>query len=93
MATPQEVVVRLNGRGHLERRHVAALRVDAREDVADGPVFACGIHPLQHDQQATLGARIQDFLQTVDLLPVLVHGRLRVIRMLEAAGIVRGKRL
>jgi hypothetical protein len=51
MRTPEEVVTRLQWGRHLEGSDVAALRVDAGEDVADGAVFACGIHALEDDEE------------------------------------------
>ena len=53
-AAPQKVMPGLQRRRHLERRHLAALRIDPRKDVPDRAVFARRIHALQHDQHSLL---------------------------------------
>ena len=45
MHAPQKVMLALKRCRHLERGHVASLRIDAREDVADRTVLACRVHP------------------------------------------------
>ena len=47
---PEKVVVEVLGAGLLERRHLAALGVDARHDVLDGAVFAGGVQRLKNQQ-------------------------------------------
>ena len=52
LAAPEEVMLGFERGGRLEAGDVAALRVDAGEDVADGAVFAGGVHALQHDEHS-----------------------------------------
>ena len=47
---PEEIVIELLGRRHLEAVHGDALRVDAAHHVADRPVLAGGVQRLQHHQ-------------------------------------------
>ena len=47
---PEEVVIELLGRGHLEAVHGHALWVHPTHHVADRPVLASGIQRLQHHQ-------------------------------------------
>ena len=51
-ATPQEVVVQLLGRGRLEGKHLAALRIDTGHDVFDRAVLAGGIRGLKDQKNA-----------------------------------------
>src|SRR5260370_41744458 len=46
---PKEVVTGFERGGHLEGRDIAALRIDAGEDMADGAVFAGGVPALKED--------------------------------------------
>ncbi len=56
---PEIVVVEVLRRGHLERVHLAALRVHARHDVADGAVLARRVHRLEHAQQRPAVLRVE----------------------------------
>ena len=48
---PHEIVVELLGGRHLEREHLAALRIDAGHHVLDRAVLAGGVHRLEDEQQ------------------------------------------
>jgi hypothetical protein len=71
VSAPEEVVTGLKRCGHLERGDIAALGVDAGEDVADGAVLAGGVHALENDEQGLLLAGVEDLLQLVELSAVL----------------------
>ena len=50
VGAPEEVVAGFKGSGDFEGGYVAALGVDAGEDVADGAVLAGGVHALEDDE-------------------------------------------
>src|SRR6266511_1840483 len=54
---PEEIVVELELAWRLEGMHVAALWIDAGHHMLDDAVLACGIEPLEDDQEgpAVLG--------------------------------------
>ncbi len=56
-------MVKIGARGPLERRHLATLRIDARHDVLDGPVFAGGVHRLEDEQHRPAILRVKHVLQ------------------------------
>ena len=89
MYSPQEVVSRLERRGHLERRHIAALRIDPRKDVPDRAVLARRIHPLQHNQHSLLLPRVEDLLQLGQALAMLHQHRCYGLFGLEPTALVR----
>ena len=60
---PQEVVGQLLGRGHLERRHRAALRVERGHDVAHRAVLARGVDPLEDDEHLPPALRPEPVLE------------------------------
>jgi hypothetical protein len=70
---PEEVMQGLLGGGLPKAGYVAALWIDAREDVADGPIFAGRVHALQNDQESLLLACIENLLQVGEILPVRVE--------------------
>ena len=59
---PEEVVAGFERGGHLEGCDIASLGVDAGEDVADGAVFAGGVHALKDDEQGLGLAGVEDIL-------------------------------
>jgi len=63
MDAPEEVVAGFEGGGHFEGRDIAALRIDAGEDVADGAILAGGVHALEDDEQGLGLAGVEDVLQ------------------------------
>ena len=63
---PQEIVVRLLRRGRLERRHAAALRIEAPHDVTNRSIFTRGVHPLEHDEQRAPVLGVHQVLQLVE---------------------------
>ncbi len=56
--------------GTLKGCDVAALGVDAGEDVTDGAVFTGSVHALKNDEQGFLLAGVKDVLKVGKLLPV-----------------------
>ena len=81
MNPPQEIVVKLLDAGLLERRDLAALRIEAFHHVADRAVLAGRVHALQHHQQraAVLGVEpIAEVAEDGDVLIDLLAGRLLV---------------
>ena len=68
---PQEVVRGLEVRGHLEARHIAALRIEHTHHVTNDAVLARGVHALQDDEQRTFGLAVEAILQLVDLCHAL----------------------
>jgi len=64
---PEEVVALLERGGRLEGGDVAALGVDAGEDVADGAVLASGVQALKDDEKRLLLAGVEDFLEVGQL--------------------------
>ncbi len=74
VVAPQEIVIELVARRHLERRHRAALRVHALEHGPDRPVLAAGIDRLEHEQQAARALGIEPLLQRADALALLAEG-------------------
>jgi hypothetical protein len=60
---PEEVVAGFERGGHFKGGDIAALGIDAGEDVADGAVFACGIHALKNDEQGFCLACVEDILK------------------------------
>ena len=83
---PEEVVAGFERGGNFEGGDVAALGVDAGEDVADGAVFACGVHALKDDEQGFRLAGVEDFLKVGELLAVFDENRFGGLVGLEAAG-------
>src|SRR6266542_4372759 len=60
---PEEVVVQLDLIGSFERGDLAALRIDAGEDLADGAVLAAGVHALEHHQEAVDAGGVELLLE------------------------------
>ena len=69
MDAPQEVVGELGDVGLLERRHLAALRVHALEDVLDGAVLATGVDRLQHDEEGLVALGVEPALELGQPVP------------------------
>ena len=68
----------LLGRRRLERRHLAALRVQPGHDVADRAVLARRINALQHDEHRTLLFGVEPELQVRESLDVLLQRLFRL---------------
>jgi hypothetical protein len=68
---PEEVVAGLERSGDFEGSDVAALRVDAGKDVADGAVFAGSVHALKDDEQSFGLAGVEDILKVGEFVAVL----------------------
>ena len=70
MHSPQKIVVQLFRCRLLERRYLAALRIHAGKDVADGAVLAAGIQSLKHHQQSVALVGVQHVLQLAQFFDV-----------------------
>ena len=84
---PEEVVASFERGGDFELSDVAALRIDAGEDVADGAVLAGGVHALQDDEQRLGLAGVEDLLQIGELLAVLDEDGFGGLFGFEVAGV------
>ena len=73
----------------LERRDAAALRVDAREDVADRPVLAGGVEPLEDEEDAPLSLGVEALLQRRELLEQRGELLLRLVLPRQAERVAR----
>ena len=71
LAAPEEVVAEFEGGGDFEGRDVAALGIDAGEDVADDAVFAGGVHALEDDENGFCLGGVEEFLEVGELRAVL----------------------
>ena len=78
-ASPHVVMVELLLRGRLERGHVAALRVDTREDVLDRAVLPRRIHRLEDQEQRPPILRVELVLQVRELLDAFLQIVLRAV--------------
>jgi hypothetical protein len=76
MDAPEEVVTGFEWSGDLEGGDVAALGVDAGEDVADGSVFTRGVHALQDDEQGFGLTGVEDILKLIEPVAMLDQDRL-----------------
>ena len=77
MDAPEEVVAGFERRGDFEGGDVAALGIDAGEDVADGAVLAGGVHALEDDEQGFGLAGVEDVLKVGELLAVFGENGVR----------------
>jgi hypothetical protein len=50
----------------LKRRNLASLRVDTGHDASNRPIFAAGVHPLQHNEHRSLPIRIEPLLELAE---------------------------
>jgi hypothetical protein len=66
VTAPEEVVTGFERSGNFEGCNVATLRIDAGEDVADGPVLAGGVQALKDDEDGLLLTGVKDFLVLVE---------------------------
>lgn len=66
LGAPKEVVVKFLGAGVLEAEHLAALRIDAGHDVADGTVLTGRVHSLEDQQQGVAVVGIKQTLQLAE---------------------------
>ena len=87
VGAPEEVVAGFERGGDFECRDVAALGVDAGEDVADGAVLAGGVHALEDDEQGLALAGVEDVLEVCKLLPVFDQNRCGGLLRLVTVGI------
>ena len=71
LAAPEEVVAGFKGGGDFEGGYVAALGVDAGENVADGTVFAGSVHALENDKEGLGLGGEEGFLEVGQLLAAL----------------------
>ena len=76
-ASPEERVVEFLGARLLERDDVAALRIDAGEQVLDQAVLAGGVHALQHDEDRAGVVGPEQLLGFRERLDVAGEERLR----------------
>jgi hypothetical protein len=67
LAAPEELVAGFERGGDFEGGDVAALGIDAGEDVADGAVFASRVHALEDDEQSFGLGGVEDFLELIEL--------------------------
>jgi hypothetical protein len=63
MDSPEEVVIELEGTGLFEAGHLDADRIGQVKNVADGPVLAARIHPLQDEKDGVLVFGVDEALQ------------------------------
>src|SRR5262249_59337194 len=78
---PQVVVLQLDVRRRLERRHRAALWVQTTERPADRAVLPGGVDPLQHEQNTPFRFRPETLVELPELVEqfgVLLTRRLLV---------------
>ena len=66
LGAPEEVVGKFLGGGLFEAGDVAALRVNAGHDVADGAVFASGVHGLEDDGKGVATGGVVQALQVAE---------------------------
>ena len=76
MDAPEEVVRGLGRRRHLERLHVAALRIEAGEHAPDRAVLARRVEALQHEQHRAGALGVEPPVQ--DAEPIGQRGQLRL---------------
>ena len=81
---PEEVVVELLGRGHLEAVHRDALGVHAAHHVADRPVLAGRVERLQHHQHPPRVLRRQPSLVFGEQPHALLEQRATLLLLLHA---------
>src|SRR5690349_6838364 len=70
--TPQEVVIEFGGAGVFEAEDLTSLRIDPRQHVTYGSVFARRIHRLEYKQQRISVVRIMQTLHLTKLFYVFV---------------------
>ena len=73
VGAPEKVVLELGGAGLLEAGNVAALRVDAAHHVADGAVFAGGVHALEDEQKRIAIGAVEQLLLIAERGDVLLE--------------------
>ena len=84
---PEEVVAGFERGGNFELGDVAALGIDAGEDVADGAVLAGGVHALEDDEEGLGLAGVEDVLKVGELIAVFDQDGFGGLFGLEVAGI------
>jgi hypothetical protein len=68
----------------LEAVDVAALRVDAREEMADRAILSGGVHALENEEHRIAVGRIEEVLQRSQLLDVFCEKVLALlVRLVE----------
>src|SRR5207249_5258015 len=74
MDAPQKVMRQFKGRGRLERRHPAALRVHTRHHVLNRAVLTTGIHTLENNEQGSSRVGIESLLEPTESCDELGRG-------------------
>jgi hypothetical protein len=57
----QEIMAKFQRCRHFGGGYIAALRINAAENMTDGAVFACGIHALQNEENRMLSFSVENF--------------------------------
>jgi hypothetical protein len=71
--SPEEIVIEFLGGGFFETEDLAALRVHAGHDVADGAVLAGGVHRLEDDEHRVGVRGVEQFLGLGELLAAFLE--------------------
>src|SRR5215467_1190856 len=90
MDAPEEVVAELKRGRNFELGYVAALGVNAGEDVADGAVLTGGVHALEDDEKGFGLAGVEDVLKFGELVAVFDQDGFGGLFGLEVAGVGGG---
>ena len=85
---PEEIVGQFVHARLLERRDLAALRIEAPHDVADRAVLAGGVHPLEHQQQRAAILGVQAIAEIVERRDVFIEFALGVLLAFQPTGVV-----
>jgi hypothetical protein len=88
MNAPEEIVPGFERGRFFEGCNLAALRVDPTEDMADGPIFACGIHALKDNEERLLLTGEEDILQIDEFAAMTFEYGGGGILMLEGACVI-----
>ena len=84
---PEEIVLQFLGRGRLERKHLAALRIDSRHDVLDRPIFAGRVQRLQDHKNRPAVLGVEHVLQLRHARDAILQSLLRVLFRVPLPGI------
>ena len=91
VGAPEEVVLELFGAGLLEAVDVAAFGVDAAHDVADGAVFAGGVHALEDEKEGVAVGAVEKLLLIAQLGDMLFEqGAVFLFGFIEGMNFCRG---
>jgi hypothetical protein len=86
---PQKKKNELIGAGSLEGMNIASLRIHAGHHVFDNPVFAGGVHRLNHEQERPAILRIELLLQIAEQTGAVIDNFLALLLVLHLAGVAR----